>query len=469
MNNGSEVNTNENLQSVDTTIGKKIAFGERLGFGVGDLAVNFVWASMGMFIVFFYTDVVGISAAVVGTIMLVSRFLDGISDVAMGVVVDRTKSKHGKARPWILWMCVPFAALTVLLFTVPDVGDTGKIIYAFITYNILTLAFTAVVIPYGTLNSLITQDQHQRSLLNIFRMFLAQIGVILVSSLTLPLVDFFGGTQTGWIMTYIVYGIIAIFLFLFTFKATKERVQITQEKTEEKIPLKVSLKALVQNKYWAMIFGFFIIYSMGTALWQGSTIYYAQYLLNNQTLTGILTMAITIPVIVGFFFMPALFRRFGKRNIVLAGSVISIIGTLIIMIDITNIYFVIIGQIIRGLGKSPFTGALWAFLPDTIEYGEYKTGIRNEGLVYSAGSMGQKIGVGLGAALVGWVLGWTGYIGGATVQPDEALFGINALFLYLPLATYVLQSILLLFYKLDKIYPQVEKELLARRSKINSH
>jgi len=463
-NNSKAAKTIENEYSVETTIGKKIGFVERLGYGSGDLAVNFVWASMGMFIVYFYTDVIGISAAIVGTLMLVSRLFDGITDVAMGVVVDRTNSKHGKARSWILWMSVPFSVLTVLLFTIPDVGQTGKIIYAFVTYNLLVLAFTAVVIPYGTLNSLITQDQNQRSILNIFRMFLAQVGVILVSNLTLPLVNSFGGGQSGWVLTYTIYGAIAILLFLFTFKVTKERVHIAQEKKQEKIPLKVSLKALIKNKYWAIIFGFFVIYSMGTALWQGSTIYYAQYMLNNNTLTGILTMAITVPVIVGFLFMPALFRKYGKRNIVLAGSIISIIGTLIIMVDITNIYYVIIGQIIRGLGKSPFTGALWAFLPDVIEYGEYKTGVRNEGLVYSAGSMGQKIGVGLGAALVGWVLAWTGYVGGAAVQSDSAIFGINVLFLYLPLATYVLQSILLLFYKLDKIYPQVEQELLERRS-----
>lgn len=468
MSNAPESNeTIQNEGEVETTIGKKIGFNERLGYGSGDLAINFVWASMGLYIVYFYTDVIGISAGIVGTIMLISRLWDGISDVAMGVVVDRTKSKHGKARSWVLWMSAPFSLLAILLFTVPDIGTTGQIIYALVTYNLLVIAFTGVVIPYGTLNSLITQDQRQRTMLNIFRMFLAQVGVLIVGNLTIPIVNALGGDQTGWILTYTIYGIVGYLLFLFTFKVTKERVKPalkTLEKTGSKIPLKIGFKALLQNKYWAIIFGFFIIYSMGTALWQGSTIYYAQYLLDNSVLTGLLTTAITVPVILGFFIIPKLFHKYGKRNLVIAGSVISIIGTIIIMIDVTNIYYVVIGQIIRGLGKSTFTGALWAFLPDVIEYGEYKTNVRNEGLVYSAGSMGQKIGVGLGAALVGWVLAWTGYVGGAETQAESAIFGINALFLYLPLATYVLQIILLLFYKLDKIYPQVEQELLDRKS-----
>lgn len=453
-------------ESNNTTIGKKIDFVERFGYGAGDLAINFVWASMGLFIVYFYTDVVGISAGIVGTIMLISRFWDGISDVLMGVIVDRTNTKYGKARPWILWMCAPFSIFAVLLFTVPDVTARGQIVYAFITYNILVLVFTSVVIPYGTLNSLITQDQHERSILNIFRMFLAQCGVLIVSNLTLPLVEIFGGDQSGWVTTYTIYGIVGVMLFLLTFKVTKERVGVVEanrEEVKEKIPFKVGIKALLRNKYWVIIFGFFITHSMATALWQGSTVYFAQYLLNNSTLTGILTVGITVPVIIGLFFMPTLFKKYGKRNIVMAGSVVSIIGTFIIMIDMTSVYIVILGQVIRGFGISSFTGALWAFLPDVIEYGEYKTKVRNEGLVYSAGSMGQKVGNGFGGALVGWILGWTGYVGGATVQPSIAITGINALFIYLPLITYFLNIVLLLFYKLDKIYPQIEAELLNRK------
>lgn len=464
MGNDSRVDYDTTKLSAETTIGKKIGLVERLGFGCGDLAVNFVWASMGMFIVYFYTDVAGIAAGVVGTIMIITRVCDGIADVTMGVIVDRTKSKYGKARPWILRMCVPFSIMTVIIFAVPNIGHTGKAIYAFVTYYILNLVFSAIVIPYGTLNSLITQDQYERSVLNIFRMFLAQVGVIIVSNLTLPLVKSFGGEQSAWVATYTIFAIVAVILFLIVFKTTKERVGVADDKKArtDKLPLKVSIKALLKNKYWAMVFAFFIVYSMGTALWQGSTIYYAQYMLNNKALTGILTMAITVPILIGFLFMPPLFKRFGKRNTVLIGSFISIIGTLIIMSDVRNIYFVIIGAVVRGIGKCPLTGALWAFLPDTIEYGEWKTGIRNEGLIYSAGSMGQKIGVGLGGALLGWILAWGGYHGGATVQSTSAIFAINCLFLYLPLVTYVLQAALLLFYKLDKIYPQIEKDLLEK-------
>ncbi|MBS4206666.1 MFS transporter [Bacillus sp. FJAT-50079] len=434
---------------------------ERVGFGFGDLAINFAWASMGMFIVYFYTDVVGIGAALVGTILLVSRFLDGISDVAMGAIVDKTKSKHGKARPWILWLCVPFGIFTALLFAVPDISYTGKVIYVIVSYNLLVLIFTGVVIPYGTLNTLITPDQHQRSVLNIYRMFFANIGIIIVSNLTMPLVNAFGGNQTGWIITYSIFGAIAVFLFLITFKTTKERVQPAVG-SKKNVPIKESLKTLTQNKYWVMVFLYFIIYSIGYAINQGSTIYYAEYILGSPGLVGILTLVFLIPLLIGFLVLAPIFKKYGKRNAMIGGSIISIIGSVLILIEPSSLSLVIVGQIIRGIGQVPLLGALWALLPDTIEYGEWKTGIRNEGVLYSGGSMGQKLGVGLGVALMGWILSLNGYVGGQTTQSESALFAIEAIFIYIPIVVFVAQIILLFFYKLDKEYPRIIKDLQNR-------
>lgn len=441
----------------------KISTKERLGYGLGDLATNLAWASLGMFITYFYTDVIGIAAGTVGTILLLSRFLDGISDVVMGTLVDNTSSKHGKARPWILWLAIPFGVLTAALFAVPDTSYTIQIIYVIISYNLLVLAFTGIVIPYGTLNSLITQDKHEREVLNVYRMFLAQIGVLIVTNLTMPLIQSFGGGQSGWMITYSIFGGLAILLFIVTFKTTKERV-VPAKNTQEKLPLKISLKTLTQNKYWIIAFLFFIIYSIGYGLNQGATVFYAETILGHAGLVGPLTLAYLIPVLIGFIFLPKLLEKYGKRNTMIVGSIISIIGLFINLINPYNTVIVAFSQIIKGFGQVPLLGGLWALLPDTIEYGEWKTGIRNEGLLYSGGSMGQKVGVGLGSAILGWVLSAGGYIGGQIEQPETAVNAIFILFIYLPIIVFFIQIILLYFYKLDKIYPKIESDLAKRHS-----
>ncbi|MGE1128910.1 MFS transporter [Bacillus wiedmannii] len=436
---------------------------EKIGYGFGDLASNLVWSSVAMFIVFFYTDVIGISASIIGTIMLFSRIFDGVTDLAFGIVVDKTKSKHGKSRPWILWMATPFAITTVLLYLVPNIGEGGQIVYIIVTYNLLSVLYTAINIPYGVLNSLITQDQYQRSILNVFRMIFAMLGVIIVSTVTMPLVKFLGGGQAGWVYTFGIYSILGVLLFFITFYETKERVKPTVTvSSHNRIPLKQVLNALLKNKYWFIAVAFFVITYIGTALLQGSAIYYAQYILKDPELIGLLTVASIIPTLIGLLLVAPLVKKIGKRNSMIGGLLLTIIGSLIIMIEPTNLTIVILGSIIRGIGTAPVSGSKFAMLADTIEYGEWTSGVRTEGLVYSAGSMGSKIGAGLGIALIGWFLAGGGYIGGATMQTNSALFSIKALFIYLPILISVIQIILLSLYKLDKLYPQIIKELNER-------
>lgn len=454
-------------QSYDqsSAVHHKVGLSEKIGYGLGDLATNLAWASMSMFIVYFYTDVVGVAAGIIGTIILVSRVLDGISDIAMGAIVDKTKSKHGKARPWILWLSIPFAGLMVALFAVPDISNMGKVIYIIITYNLLVLLYTAVVIPYGTLNTLITQDQDERGVLNVYRMFFASIGIILVSTVTLPVINLFGGEQSGWIAAYSIFAIVAVTLYLITFKTTKERTtKIYQDDSATDTSFKVGFKGLLKNKYWVLTFFIFIFYYINDALYNGGTVYFAQYLMGDPLLVGLLTMAIYIPSLVGMLVVAPIIKRFGKRKAMMGGAILFIVGSLIIMINPTNLSIVLTGSILRGFGRAPIFGSIFALLPDTVEYGEWKTGVRREGLVYSGGSMGTKIGSGIGAAFVGWILAWGGYIGGQSVQTESALFAINSLFIYLPIITYIILLVFLYFYKLDKEYPQIIKELQARKN-----
>ncbi|KHF39365.1 MFS transporter [Halalkalibacter okhensis] len=445
--------------------GEKIKLSERIGYGMGDLASNFIWQAMSIFIVYFYTDVIGIAAGIVGSIMLFSRIFDGVSDVLMGYAIDKTKSKHGKARPWLLWLSIPFAVSAVLLFTVPDVSTTWQVIYIAITYNVVCLVYTGLNVPYGTLNSLITQDQYQRSVLNVFRMSIALIGVLIVSNLTLPLATLFGGGQFGWVLTFLIFGSIGSTLFYVCFRTTAERVKPANKEQQNKaVPLKESLKTLSKNKYWGIATIFILMTYIFNALNSGAIIYYSQYILDNTLLVGLVTTAYTVFILLGMVFVAPITKRFGKRNAIIVGEIITIIGYLIMMIDLTNVVLILIGTIIRGIGKAPINGSMFALLGDTIEYGEWKTGIRNEGMVYSGGSMGIKVGSGLGAAMIGWVLALGGYVGGSAIQSDSALLSIQALFIYIPLALTILMIILLLFYNLDKKYPQIIKDLQARNA-----
>ncbi len=443
---------------------QKIGLGEKLGYGVGDLASNLVFAAIGSFMTFFYTDIAAIPAAAIGTIMLISRIFDGGSDIAMGFIIDRTKSKYGKARPWILRMAFPFGIAAVALFSAPDFGPTGKLIYAFITYNLMsTIIYTAINVPYGALNSLLTQDQYQRSMLNIFRMVLAMIGMLLVNALTIPVVKAFGDGAAGWQRTFMLFGGIATVLFLITFAVTKERVKPVSQEAKNDVPFKEGFKALKVNYPWMTLVALAVVVFIGQGLF-GSFIYYAQYILGNDSHVSLMMMAMTIPMILGMIGMTPFIKKFGKRNVGLVGSAIAVIGQIVMISSPMNFTVILVGMAIKGIALAPLAGTVFAMVADTIEYGEWKSGVRTEGLVYSAASFGTKVGSGLGVALIGWTLAAGGYVGGAEVQAPEALNAIKILFLYVPIGLAIAQFVLLMMYKLDKQYPQIVEELHHRNN-----
>ncbi|WP_130860871.1 MFS transporter [Gracilibacillus phocaeensis] len=463
MSNADNYETNPS-NKVDSRVKQEnIGLTEKVGYGFGDLATNFVWGAMGTYLVYFYTDVVGMAAGIIGTIMLFSRLFDGVTDIIMGAIIDKVKSKHGKARPWLMWLAFPFAIATILLFTVPDISTTGKIIYIVITYNLMTIIYTSINIPYGVLNALMTQHQYQRSVLNIFRMVNGQTGSLIVGVLTIPMVAFFGGGQSGWVFAFVVYASVAVILFFITFFTTKERVKpVKKEKT--KLPVKDSVRTLIKNKYWFLSLLLFILTFIYLALSTGTPVYFAEYILEDVNLVSLLLMANTIPIILGMlFFLAPIVKRFGKRNAIIMGSFVAIAGALIIMMNPESLSVVILGLVLRGIGQATVIGTMFALLADTIEYGEWKTGIRNEGMIYAGGSMGLKIGTGLGTAVIGWLLAIGGYVGGLETQTSSALFSIEFLFIYAPIIVNVLQIIVMYFYKLDKEYPQIMKDLNERK------
>lgn len=440
---------------------------ERLAYGFGDFGCNIIYTAMSAFLLFYYTDYAGVSAFAVGTIMMVSRLFDGVSDIIMGVIVDRTKSKYGKARPWILRMCIPFAISGVLLFSVPTSwAETPKLIYVFITYNLVsTVVYTAINVPYSALNALMTQNPYERSVLSIFRNLLTTAGTLTINIFTLPLVEFFGNNALAWTKTFFIFGIVAIIAFLYTFWGTSERVKsVAQLQSTENndVPVLVGIKALFKNKYWIIMTGMLALFFLMYAINGGSTVYYAKDILGDKNLVGTINGIFNIVQICGMFFIAMMIKKFGKRNIFALGLVLDIIGMLILNYSNGAMSLIIISSIIRGLGNACGGATMWAMVSDTIDYGEWKTGYRTEGLVNIACSFGWKIGNGIGSALLGLILEAGGYVDTAITQTETALFSIEICFIWIPIAIYVIGLVIMSFYHLDKEFPAIIRDLNNR-------
>src|SRR5690625_1684010 len=452
------VGNKTNATQSEKPMSAKISFTEKFSFGLGDFASGLVFNVVTMFLVFYYTDFVGMNAGVIGTIILFSRIFDGITDVVMGVIVDRTKSKHGKARPWLLWMAGPFAVCAIILFSVPDSSNVIQVVYIIITYNLMNTIYTAINIPYGVINALATQDQYERSLLNIFRFTLSTISTVIISFAVLPLIQLFGGGQLGWTLTITILSILSIISFLICFRNTKERVKPAVQ-TEKNVPVLTAIKYLFQNKYWVMMLLLFLCAFTLVGLGGGLNVYYAKWILHDEAIIGPLTLAGAIPVLLGLLVIAPFIKRFGKRNTLIGGMAIGIIGGILIIFNPSSINLVLIGTAIKGLSNATALGTGFAMLADTIEYGEWKHGVRTEGLIYSAGSFGTKVGTGFGGALMGWLLSTSGYIGTATTQTDVTLNMIIFMFIYIPIIVGIIAIVILYFYKLDKEYPQIIADL----------
>lgn len=439
---------------------------ERFSYGCGDFGCNIIYTAMSAFLLFYYTDYAGVSSLAVGTIMMVSRIFDGVSDIIMGVIVDRTKSRFGKARPWLLRMCVPFALSGILLFSVPaSWAAAPKLVYVFITYNLVsTVIYTAINVPYSALNALMTQDPYERSVLSIFRNLLATAGTLIINTFTLPLVEFFGNNAAAWTKTFCVFGVLAVAAFLINFFGTKERVKpvASESGVEVKVPFGVGIMALFKNKYWIMMTGmlalFFLMYSVNG----GATVYYAKDILGDKNLVGTINGIFNIVQIAAMFFIAMLVKRFGKRNVFALGLVFDIIGMLVLNFSGGTMSLIVISSIIRGIGNACGGATMWAMVSDTIDYGEWKTGVRTEGLVNSACSFGYKIGNGIGSALLGLILEVGGYVGEAAVQSVSALNSIKLCFVWIPIIIYLIGLVIMGFYHLDKEFAGIIEDLKKR-------
>lgn len=439
---------------------------EKVAYGSGDLASNLILVLSSTFVTFFYTDALGLNPGIIGTIMLVSRFLDGTSDIIMGFIMDKTRSKRGRARAWIYWLAIPIAIATVLIFCVPNTGDFGKYVYVAITYNLVTtILYTAINIPYGAFNSMMTRDQDERMVINVFRMTMAQIGSLAINAMTLPVVNALGGSshQSSWIIISVIYGVAAMLLFYFCYSQTKERVQIAKNvKKAEKMSFVESFKICIKNDQWLLLVLVWVVMSLGLGTGMTVVPYYAKYILENENLSGLLTAAQIAPIILSLPILPFIVRKIGKRNLAVCGAFISCVAQFMMFVNSTSFGWLVMCQICKGLGQGCCSGTIFAMVADTIEYGQWKTGVRTEGMLYSSTTFGAKIGAGVGSAAAMGLLGAVGYNGLLAVQNAEVLSLLKVLYIAAPAICVGLVGIVFLFYKLDKIYPKVIEELQER-------
>lgn len=430
----------------------KVPFISKLAYSMGDVGCNFSWMFVGNFLMIFYTDVFGISMSAVATLMLFSRFWDAINDPIIGGLSDKTHTRWGRYRPWLLF-AAPLTALVLILtfWAHPDWSQTHKIIYMAVTYCILVLGYTCVNIPYGTLCGAMTQNMTERAQINTSRSVSAMIAIGIINIITIPLIEWLGNgnARQGYLLIAILYGTIFAVCHIFCFAKTKEVVEVP---VAQKIPLRLQLQAVAKNKPYLLallgqvLFGF-ILYGRNADL-----LYYFTYVENDAVLFTYYSMAIIIPSIIGAACFPKVFQLTSNKgwaaSVFAFGTGITIIALFFFSPVTSPIPFYLFAALSQFF-FSGFNTAIYAIIPDCVEYGEWRTGIRNDGFQYAFISLGNKIGMALGTALLALSLGWAGYE--ANTTQNEAVVAImRHSFSTIPGILWVVTALALFFYKLDK-------------------
>ena len=431
----------------------KTSLFEKISYGMGDVACNVVFALTSGLVTYFYTNVMSVSAGLVGMIMLLSRFFDGFSDLAIGVIMDKVHSKHGRGRAWVLWMTIPYGVTAVALFCLPpQATGIAQALYIFVTYNLCTtVVYTALNLPYATMAPLMTRDENDLAKINLFRMSMSPIGNLIVSAVTLPLINRMGGDQAAWIKVTLVYAVVAMILLLWCFFGTKERVNFQAASKAESLPLSQRIKALGKNKYFLIMMGATLTLAIYQTLNGTVATYYSQYVLGHNEFYSVLNLAENIPQIIVIMILAPFIKRFGKRNLALAGAIIAAAAQVLLMVQPDNFGCVLAAAALRGIGKAPLFGCVFTMMADVVNYGHWKTGVRVQALIFSAATVGQKFGGGITGAIIGQLMDKSGFTGLAQEIPS-AVAMVENLYIWGTVFAWAIIIGLMLAYKLEKNY-----------------
>jgi GPH family glycoside/pentoside/hexuronide:cation symporter len=439
-----------------------------------------------MFLLYFYTDVFGISAAAAGTMFLVVRMLDTFYDPLVGAFADRTKSKYGKFRPWILYTVVPFGVIGFLTFFTPELATSAKLVYAYVTYTAMMFIYSTINVPYGALMAVMTSSSLERTSLSAFRSISAFVGGLIVQGFTLKLVHYFGllkahtdgsaNEQFGFSVAMGIYSVLAVIMFLTTFFLCKERVSSI---SDEKNSVKADVKDLFKNVPWLILTVVGIMTCLYVAIRNGSIIYYFKYYANNggtanlfgfkigaEALISTFMVVGTACSILGTVLLRPMAALFGKRNIYIGSMTL---GTLLSIsyyfLDKDQISLMFLFQALCNFAVGPAMAMMWSMYADTADYSEWKTGRRATGLIYSSANFSQKFGWSIGGAIAGYLLAYFGFVANAPVTPETEK-GVRILFSFMPAIWSIMAVIALFFYKLDeKKVIEINNELIRLKAK----
>jgi len=452
-----------------------LKFSEKLGYGLGDTASNFFFQVFNIFLLYYYTDIFGLSAAAVGTMFIVTKAVDAFSDPIMGMIADRTNTRWGKFRPYLLIAAVPYGILGYAMFANPDFSASGKLVYAYATYTLMMLAYTAINIPYSALMGVISPSSEERTKVAAYRFICAFAAAWLIGTFVTPLKNILGGDNEadGFRLTMLIFAVVSIGLFWICFATTKERVQPARKNGK----LLEDLALLGSNFPWiALVFtGIFTL--MNVAVRNGSIIYYFKYYVGDDGTpiflifdkTAVFMSSGLFAMIAGVALTKPLSQRFEKRSLMIVLTILNAIfmaGFFLIPPEQYGLMVIVncVGTLIVG----PTPALVWAMYADTADYGEWKTGRRTTALIFSGVQFAQKMGLAVGAGLSGYILSFFGFIANQE-QTDSAMMGIRLMFCVFPAALAILSAVSILFYRIDSnLVAKMEAELQERRDSSES-
>lgn len=447
---------------------------EKIGYGFGDMASSMFWKLFGSYLMIFYTDVFGMPAAVVGTMFLVTRVWDSAFDPIVGVIADRTHSRWGNFRPYLLYLAVPFALIGVFTFMTPDLSNSGKIIYAYITYSLMMMVYSAINVPYASLLGVMSPEPKDRNILSTYRMTFAYIGSFIALLLFMPMVNYFSkgySEQRGWLMSVSVIAILCAVLFYVCFAWTKERVEPINKQRNS---LKTDLFDLFHNRPWWILLGAGVAALVFNSIRDGATVYFFKYYIIEEEYVSISLFGVSFVLsgiylavgqaanIIGVVLAAPLSNRIGKkRTYIAAMSVATVLSVIFYWFDRDQLALIFIFQVLISICAGSIFPLLWSMYADCADYSELKTGNRATGLIFSSSSMSQKFGWAIGSAVTGWLLAFYGFEANM-VQSAQAIHGIKMFLSWLPAVGTILSVVFI------SLYPLSEKRMREITNQLNS-
>lgn len=464
-----------------------ISLKEKIGYGLGDAASSMFWKIFGMYALFFYTDVMGITAAAAGTMFLIARVWDSFFDLFVGVMAGRTKTKWGRYRPYLLWFAIPFAVMGAITFFAPEFGSAGKLVYAYITYSLMMIVYSLINVPYASLLGVMSADSQERNILSSYRMSFAFIGSFVTFMLLQPLVDGYANVfekgitpvnadasistaPIGWTLAVASIGLLCSILFFFCFKWTKERVASASK--EENASVKEDLKSLFQNAPWWILVATGLAALLFNAVRDGVAIYYFRdYVQEHYKMPGtgwdfttIYFLVGQAANLVGVVMAPVLSQKYGKKRTYMIAMLLAAVFSTLFFFVPNNIGWILFMQTIISVCAGYVLPLLWSMFSDIVDYHELKTNRRSSGLIFSSSSMSQKLGWALGSAITGWVLFLFHYNPELPKQAVETIFGERIMISLFPAVCCIIAFIGMSFYPLnEKRVKEIANELQRRR------